>query len=124
MLELMQSVMPLCGLEDPETWPNSCHLSCYSQDDGLPWHADDQPIFCGTTQRCPIICLSLCGKRFLELRRNGEIKDSNTSCKVEVSGGDIYTMEGMTQAHYQHRVSYKGGVRLSLTWRWIVAHDG
>lgn len=124
MCELMARVMPLCGLEDPSSWPNSCHLDRFSSDDGLAWNASDEDLFKGTVQSCRVITLCLGGCRDFELRHTGNTKKGNVVCRFKVEGGDIYTMEGMAQAHYEHRISSQGGARLSLTWRWIVAHEG
>lgn len=126
MMELMQAVMPLCGLDDPKTWPNCCYLSCHDAKGGTLWQAVDQSMFHGTTsQISSIISLTVGGKRFFEFRRKGVTTDSDITCKHELSGGDICTMEGMTQAHYEHRMAPcpKGGMKMSLVWQWIVAHE-
>merc|ERR1712110_190764 len=39
--------------------------------------------------------------------------------------GDLCTMEGLCQKHYQHRVPKQieaQGPRINLTWRWLVRH--
>lgn len=119
MQDVMQLVMPLCGLDDPKDWPNSCSMNRYSREATCDWHADDDEIFKATARNTSIICLSLGSNRTFELRRAGEM---NTSFKFDVKGGDLYTMEGMTQKHYQHFLNQLPGPRVSLTWRWIVYH--
>mmetsp|Transcript_79990 Transcript_79990/g.152047 ORF Transcript_79990/g.152047 Transcript_79990/m.152047 type:complete len:463 (-) Transcript_79990:69-1457(-) len=123
MHEVMQIVMPLCGLADPKTWPNCCSMNRYSHnsDACCDWHADDEELFQGATQNCCIISLSLGQKRNFELRRVGE---TSVACKVGLNGGDLCTMEGMTQKHYQHAVHRHKEGRMNLTWRWIVRHEG
>lgn len=123
MHEVMQIVMPLCGLVDPKTWPNCCSMNRYSHnsDAFCDWHADDQELFQGATQNCCIISLSLGQKRNFELRRFGE---TSVACKVALNGGDLLTMEGMTQKHYQHSVPRHKEGRVNLTWRWILKHNG
>ena len=46
--------------------------------------------------------------------------------KVELAHGDLCTMEGLFQKHYQHAVEQeydKQEPRINLTWRWVVAHE-
>merc|ERR1712137_1371549 len=109
----------MCGLEDPSDWPNCCSLNRYSRDATCDWHADDDEMFQATVRNTPIISLSLGASRDFELRKMGELI---TCCKFELKGGDLMTMEGMTQKHYQHFLNVKPGPRVSLTWRWIVKH--
>lgn len=123
MVDLMDIVMPLCGLNDRSAWPNSCSLARYSPSDGLDWIADDEQLFQGTEQNCAIISLSLGAPRHFEVRRAADVTAKKGVCKFTLNGGDVCTMEGMTQRHYHYRVSKDGGARLNLTWRWIVAHD-
>lgn len=121
MQEIMQTVMPLCGLADPDAWPNCCSLNHYSLDGECHWHADDEELFQGVIKNCSIISLSLGAKRVFQVRRSS---DKHIPCKFELNGGDLCSMEGMTQKHYQHAAFRQpGGSRLNLTWRWIVAHQ-
>merc|ERR1711972_294518 len=58
MTEVMRAVMPLCGLQQEDTWPNSCNLNLY--DDGgmsVGWHADDERLFQARFVDCRIISL-------------------------------------------------------------------
>merc|ERR1712048_366467 len=123
MLELMQSVMPRCGLDDPKIWPNCCYLFCHSANSDTPWQADDQSMFHGTTQGSSSISLILGAKRCFELRRKGVATDNDIACKLELSGGDICTMEGMTQAHYEHRITPCKGMKINVVWRWLLTHE-
>jgi len=109
-------------LSDPSTWPNSCHIDRFSPDDGMDYRSDDDPMFQGTVQNCAVICLSLGSKRIFSVRRIGEVKAKNTACQFDLEGGDLCTMEGMTQLYYHHKLSHQGGARLNLTFRWIVNH--
>jgi len=120
MRDVMKVVMPLCGLADPDSWPNCCTMNRYSPKAECDWHADDDEIFEGTKRNCSIISLSLGSKRVFELRRIGE---KNTACKFDLNGGDLCTMEGMTQKFYQHAVFQQPGARINLTWRWIISHQ-
>lgn len=47
-----EEIMPLVGLPERETWPNSCNLNCYTDGtDGIDWHTDDEPLFQGCCVR-------------------------------------------------------------------------
>lgn len=122
MQQVMETVMPLCGLNDPKAWPNCCSMNRYSHNSDAEccWHADDEDLFKGTVQNCCIISLSLGSKRNFEFRRVGE---TSAAYKIELNGGDLCTMEGMTQKYYQHAVHRQKEGRMNLTWRWIVAHE-
>lgn len=127
MKEIMAAYMPLCGLDDPLAWPNSCNLNCYSDGtDALDWHADDEPLFAGRERDIRIISLSLGQERNFEFRLASADQGDLPSVKLSLANGDLCTMEGLVQRHYEHRVP-KGGkasrLRVNLTWRWIVAHE-
>jgi alkylated DNA repair dioxygenase AlkB len=127
MLEVMQTVMPLCGLETEDTWPNSCNLNLY-EDGGMSvgWHADDERLFQGRFQDCRIISLSLGARRRFELRLNWPENSRSSLYRLELGCGDILTMEGMMQKHFQHRVPHQENVdapRINLTWRWVAKHE-
>jgi len=125
MLELMETCMPLCGLKRRSSWPNCCNLNLY-EDGGMSvgWHADDEQLFQGKERDCPIVSFSLGQGRTFMLRRNGAGEDERP-CKVELRDGDLMTMEGLTQKHYQHSVPKEkaSGPRINLTWRWIRQHQ-
>mmetsp|Transcript_56841 Transcript_56841/g.133520 ORF Transcript_56841/g.133520 Transcript_56841/m.133520 type:complete len:676 (+) Transcript_56841:106-2133(+) len=126
MNELMQMVMPFCGITSPQAWPTCCNVNLY-EDGGMSvgWHADDERLFQGKFQDIKIISLSLGAKRKFELRANWP-EDGEAAVKpIFLEDGDLLTMEGMLQKHYQHRVPKEGhvhGSRINLTWRWIVSH--
>lgn len=128
MLEIMQVAMPLCGLPQPMEWPNACNLNYY-QDGGMSvgWHSDDERLFQGKFTDCRILSLSLGAVRKFELRVNWPEKaDDQTVYKLPLGSGDILTMEGMVQKHFQHRVPKEGGItepRINLTWRWVMMHS-
>merc|ERR1719195_288242 len=128
MVELMKVYMPLCGLIEKESWPNSCDLNLY--EDGamsVGWHADDEKLFQGKFADIRIISLSLGQTRTFELREMGmeEGADSRTKYSMRLSNGDLCTMEGLTQRYYQHRVPKEDAKepRINLTWRWVRCHS-
>ncbi|CAK9000046.1 unnamed protein product [Durusdinium trenchii] len=131
---MMHAIMPICGFRDPHCWPNSCNLNLY-EDGGMSvgWHSDDESLFQGKLVDIRILSLSLGARRKFELRANWPEEAESTQPKsVMLSAalriwrdGDMMTMEGMTQKHFQHRVPKEGhvdGPRINLTWRWT-AHD-
>jgi len=126
MLELMKLVMPFCGLTQVAEWPNSCNLNLY-EDGGMSvgWHTDDERIFQGKFQDIRIISLSLGARRKFEVRANWPQEGEMPLRALSLGDGDLCTMEGMFQKHFQHRVPKEGNVRgprINLTWRWNVVH--
>merc|ERR1711879_1035414 len=126
MVSLMEAVMPYCGITDQESWPSSCNLNLY-EDGGasVGWHADDESLFQGKFQDITIISLSLGVKRKFELRMNWPDTGEKAVRRMLLGNGDLMTMEGMVQKHYQHRVPKEEGVegsRINLTWRWTLKH--
>eukprot|EP00931_Biecheleriopsis_adriatica_P120001 TRINITY_DN95152_c0_g1_i1.p1 TRINITY_DN95152_c0_g1~~TRINITY_DN95152_c0_g1_i1.p1 ORF type:complete len:321 (-),score=50.28 TRINITY_DN95152_c0_g1_i1:97-1059(-) len=127
MIELMETVMPLCGLRGQGRWPNCCNLNLYENGGmSVGWHADDEELFQGKVSDCPIVSLSLGQARTFELCLNGTDANKQASHRIRLESGDIMTMEGLTQKHYQHRVPKEQarGPRINLTWRWIRQHQG
>lgn len=125
MMSMMASIMPMCGFPDPNFWPNSCNLNLY-EDGGMSvgWHSDDESLFQGKLVDIRILSLSLGARRKFELRANWPDEPEHPK-SVMLSDGDMMTMEGMTQKHFQHRVPKEGyvdGPRINLTWRWTVRH--
>merc|ERR1712232_1114877 len=128
MNDLFEVIMPLCGLCLSSEYPDACNLNLYENGgDAVGWHADDEPLFQGMHQDIRIISLSLGQDRTFELKRNWPEKDEGGECfEVALGNGDVMTMEGMTQKHYQHRVPPADNVvgpRINLTWRWVLKHD-
>uniref|UniRef100_A0A7S4VXA8 Fe2OG dioxygenase domain-containing protein n=1 Tax=Alexandrium monilatum TaxID=311494 RepID=A0A7S4VXA8_9DINO len=126
MQELLGVVMPLCGLKEPDTWPNSCNLNLYV-DGGMSvgWHSDDERLFQGKFSDCRIVSLSLGTRRKFEMRLNWPEEGERQSWQVFLGDGDLLTMEGMMQKHFQHRVPREDNVtapRINLTWRWVARH--
>lgn len=127
MIDLMSEVMPHCGLMTPAAWPDSCNLNLY-EDGGMSvgWHADDEKLFQGKFRDVMIISLSLGVKRKFELRLNWPEEGEQLVRCILLGSGDIMTMEGMVQKHFQHRVPREDGVegpRINLTWRWVLKHN-
>lgn len=117
--------MPLCGLTEPSSWPNSCNLNCYADgSDGIDWHADDEALFQSKEEDCCIISLSLGEVRTFQIRRESA-SEQEQSISLRLGAGDLCTMEGHFQRYYVHRVpkSQTSRLRVNFTWRWIVAHD-
>lgn len=127
MKELLQLVMPLCGLRADEA-PNSCNANLYEDGNmSVGWHADDEDLFQGKFRDCRIVSLSFGARRSFELRLNWPDEREKSSCvtQVHLGDGDLCTMEGMTQKHFQHRAGREAsvrGARINLTWRWVVKH--
>jgi len=126
MLEIMQQTMPYYGLKTPAEWPNSCNLNLY--DDGemsVGWHSDDEKLFQGKMQDIRILSLSFGARRKFELRPNWPEEGERPLHLLRLGNGDLSTMEGMIQKHYQHRVPKEGNCpspRINLTWRWVIQH--
>merc|ERR1712216_959682 len=107
MIEIMRAFMPLCGLTEPEQWPNSCNLNMYVDGQmSVGWHADDEALFKGRYEDACVISASLGHTRTFELRLSaaGEEEGEREKYTMRLGNGDICTMEGLTQKHYQHRV--------------------
>jgi len=126
MHDVMKQVMPYCGIELREDWPTSCNLNLY-EDGGMSvgWHSDDERLFQGKFQDIRILSFSLGVSRKFELRANWPEENEKQHRRVLLSSGDIMTMEGMLQKHYQHRVPREENIqrpRINLTWRWIFKH--
>lgn len=126
MIDLLDATMGLCGLTRDE-WPNSCNVNLYDDGDmSVGWHADDERLFQGKFVDCRIISLSLGAPRTFEMRLNWpEPADKQFLWQVVLGNGDMMTMEGMMQKHFQHRVPREGDVkapRINLTWRWVTRH--
>ncbi|CAE7359206.1 unnamed protein product [Symbiodinium microadriaticum] len=121
MCALMHWVMPCCGINEQKDWPNSCNLNLYESGGmSVGWHADDEQLFQGKQRDCRIISLSLGATRAFEVRSNWSELDSTV--RLELGDGDLCTMEGLVQKHFQHRVPREDkvtGPRINLTWRWI-----
>lgn len=126
MGEVMQTVMPLCGLWDPALWPNACNLNVYQdQNMCVGWHSDDEPLFQGRFRDCLIVSLSLGATRAFEVRLNFPGDGEQSKWRLPINNGDLMTMEGLFQKHYKHRVPKESrpcGPRINLTWRWIKQH--
>jgi alkylated DNA repair dioxygenase AlkB len=126
MLQLMSVLMPLAGISDPSRWPNSCNLNLY-EDGGMSvgWHSDDESLFQGKFNDIRIISFSLGVRRKFEIRANWPEEGERPIRTIMLGDGDLCTMEGMLQKHFQHRVPKEGnidGERINLTWRWVVKH--
>jgi len=96
--------MHYCGIHERD-WPDSCNLNYY-EDGGasVGWHADDEILFQGKFQDIRIVSLSFGQTRTFELRRNWPEADESEVDRIALNTGDLMTMEGMTQKHFQHRV--------------------
>ncbi|CAL1131956.1 unnamed protein product, partial [Cladocopium goreaui] len=130
--ELMRVTFPQLP---KEAWPNAANLNLYSEKwQSIGWHADDESLFQGRDKDCPIISVSLGAPRefWLALRHEGNCMDPKLKSIVEVdlSYGDILTMEGLCQKYCVHFVpadlrnvaDAQRGSRINVTWRWIREH--
>lgn len=127
MIGLMSVLMPLCGLNNMPDWPTCCNLNLY-EDGGhaVGWHSDDEALFQGKFNDIRIISFTLGAKRKFEVRTNWPGEGERPVRHVMLGDGDLCTMEGMMQKHFQHRIPKEGGVnepRINLTWRWILKHS-
>lgn len=126
MIELLQITMPRCGILQQHEWPNSCNVNLYEHGGmSVGWHSDDESLFQGKFNDTRIISLSLGATRKFEVRLNWPDVGEKPVRQLLLSDGDLCTMEGMLQKHYQHRVPNEGnvrGARINLTWRWNVKH--
>ena len=120
--EITEQVCLACGVT---VKPNSCNANYYGTGaDMVGWHADNEPIFNAVHQDALIISLSLGGTRVFSFRPNenpGEVQE------LSLKNGDLCTMEGLMQKHYQHAVLRQPAsrdARINLTWRWIVDRRG
>ncbi|CAE8636499.1 unnamed protein product [Polarella glacialis] len=109
--------------------PNSCVANFYADgSQSVDYHADNEPLFDGLAQDCRIISLSLGESRRFELRqRRGRSQDPSQReiIAMELYNGDLITMEGMFQKHWDHRVPRQrevSGPRINFTWRTITRH--
>jgi len=126
MYDVMRVVMPMCGVPQ-EAWPDACNVNLYTDGNNMVgWHSDDERLFQGKFQDVQIISLSLGQARKFELRINHPDKNEKRLSVIRAGDGDLITMEGMTQKHFQHRVPREVDVdapRINLTWRYILMHN-
>ncbi|CAE8654169.1 unnamed protein product, partial [Polarella glacialis] len=128
-----------CGLPEDQ-WPNSVNMNLYETEfQNVGWHSDDEGLFRGCEMDCRIISASWGVPRNFELAlkdrhhisgRPSVFQDSVKS--LVLSPGDICSMEGLFQRHYSHQLAKgavardappdPGGMRVNLTWRYIVRH--
>mmetsp|Transcript_148023 Transcript_148023/g.475290 ORF Transcript_148023/g.475290 Transcript_148023/m.475290 type:complete len:584 (-) Transcript_148023:108-1859(-) len=127
MLQILELTMPHCGLMNRAEWPNCCNLNLYENGGmSVGWHSDDERLFQGKFQDIRIISLSLGVTRKFELRINNPEPGQRPVSLMKLGNGDLCTMEGMMQKHFQHRVPNEGnisGARINLTWRWVARHN-
>jgi len=127
MMDLMKLIMPMCGSQEQWQWPNSCNLNLYEDaESSVGWHTDDERIFNGKFQDIRILSLSLGQRRKFQMRPNYAEPGERTMSNLMLGNGDLCTMEGMFQKHYQHRVPKESGPmepRINMTWRWNVKHQ-
>merc|ERR1719195_594032 len=116
-----EDYVPGQGLVDA----NSCVANFYEDgSNSVDWHADNEPVFEGLIHDCCIISLSLGATREFTMRQR---RNKRVQRVLELGDGDIMTMEGLFQKHWQHRVpaarpGASVGPRFNLTWRTITAH--
>ena len=123
--DLMDVVMPQCGLLEKQDWPNSCNVNYYEKHGDLVGpHADNEDLFQGAKQQITIISLSLGGTReFVVYTAARQPLGS-----ILLRNGDLLAMEHWTQAQLKHGIaklpigSPDDPKRINITWRWIAQH--
>ena len=114
--------LPLCGVAD-HAWPDAVRVNKYQGGtQNVAWHSDDEAILGHAAEPKTIVGLPLGHSRRVELRANG----SRAVATTVRDHGDILVMGGLAQHHYQHLVPSQAsaaGTRISITRRWIRAHD-
>lgn len=114
----------VCQAFGIDTLPDAVNINLYrNQEDCVGWHADDESLFQGLHQECTILSLSLGETRTFQYRLKNSFKDLPE--KVDLSSGDLVTMEGLFQRWYVHRVPQEENfcrARINFTWRWILEH--
>ncbi len=122
MVDLTTIVSSLCGFTSQ---PNACNVNLYDGGfDAVGWHADDEEIFDAVRTPTTIVSLSLGVTRLFEFSPRENL---SMVSRIELGNGDLLTMEGLMQKHYLHRVPVQNsldGVRVNITWRWILKHQG
>ncbi|CAK0793441.1 unnamed protein product, partial [Prorocentrum cordatum] len=124
-LQLTRAVCQACGIPD---LPNCCNGNRYaSGDESVGWHSDDEALFQAAAQDALIVSLSLGATRTFRVRLKDHAAEGDglVGAEVLLGDGDLCTMEGLCQKHYQHCVPKEASVsepRINLTWRWIVSH--
>jgi alkylated DNA repair dioxygenase AlkB len=84
--------------------------------DSMAWHSDDEPELGVQPQ---IASLSFGAERTFRLRKRAT---REAALSIQLAHGSILSMEGDTQALYQHALPKRAGVnspRINLTFRWI-----
>lgn len=139
MERLLNEIMGrLCPWMPKDAWPNCANLNLYTEDaQSVGWHADDENLFMGRERDCPIISVSLGAQRefWIALRQetNSMEPEFRSILEVDLSDGDVLTMEGLMQKHCVHFVpcnvrndhssdESRNGIRINVTWRWIREH--
>eukprot|EP00933_Yihiella_yeosuensis_P017932 TRINITY_DN14910_c0_g1_i2.p1 TRINITY_DN14910_c0_g1~~TRINITY_DN14910_c0_g1_i2.p1 ORF type:complete len:433 (+),score=66.93 TRINITY_DN14910_c0_g1_i2:50-1348(+) len=115
-----------------EAWPDCANLNWYdSGEQGVGWHADDELLFQGGSSDCPIVSLSLGGTRefWIAVKAGGAADVRQGVVEMDLSDGDIITMEGLTQKHCSHFVPLaspwdlsRQEPRINVTFRWLRVH--
>jgi len=121
--ELTKRVMDELGL-DIEYLPNSCNVNLYEDgSESVGWHSDNEPLFESQFKDCLIVSLSLGVARNFQFQE--QWADGRRLQTVNLSAGDIMTMEGLFQRYYSHRVPRDNsrGPRINFTWRYVRRHD-
>ncbi|WIA08695.1 hypothetical protein OEZ85_008120 [Tetradesmus obliquus] len=117
VLEVKAAVEQLAGCAF-----NSCLLNHYrSGEDHMSWHSDNEPLY---GQQPVIASVSFGDTRDFVLRHNIHRTHRLT---VPLASGDVLTMSGTTQQHWQHCVPKRRkvlGPRINLTFRNIIRPEG
>ena len=121
------------ALGDHTSMPDSANLNLYEHGGhSVHWHADDERLFDGRNSDCRIISVSLGADRLFKAAlslgrsRDGLLTPYPWRVAVQLTHGDICTMEGLFQKHYIHKVSrcvrQQVTPRINVTFRYLVHH--
>jgi len=127
IVNIMHSVMPRCGVPCEQDWPDSCTIDLFEEGkNSVGWHAVDENLFQGKFRDACLIMLALGDKRSYEFRLNWPRQGEKSIEKLVLGSGDLLTMEGMFQKHFQHRLPKQSdfsGSHITVCWRWICKHQ-
>ena len=126
MYEVAAKIRAMFGFEDELGSINFNRYDDFSQ--SLDFHADNENLFQKTDGTANIVSLSFGATRKFAFKLNFESDDKATT--VDLSSGDLLTMEGRMQLFYKHAVlpqdpgadATGGGARYNATFRFIANH--
>ncbi len=110
--------------------PNSINCNRYDNfSESLNWHADDEPLFKTIDGNITIVSLSFGEPRKFSYKKNFTLESE--AKHVVLCAGDVLTMEGKMQSHYQHCIppssvnassAVRSTTRYNMTMRFVANH--